>query len=53
MMGISVTEIIQTFPNWITGGDTAALLSALEGLAIRGWRVGIDKYEPVRFIPWP
>ena len=39
--------------NWITGGDTAALLSALEGLAIRGWRVGIAKYEPVRFIPWP
>ena len=39
--------------NWITGGDTAALLSALEGLAIRGWRFGIAKYEPVRFMPWP
>ena len=39
--------------NWIGGGDTEALLSALEGLAIRGWRIGIAKYEPVRFIPWP
>lgn len=39
--------------NWIAGGDTAVLLSALEGLAIRGWRVGIANDEPVRFISWP
>ena len=37
--------------NGIAGGDTAALLSALEGLAIRGRRVGIANYEPVRCIP--
>ena len=39
--------------NWIAGGETAALLSGLEALVTRGWRVEIAKYEPVRFIPWP
>lgn len=39
--------------NWIASGDTAVLLSGLEALATRGWRIGIAKYEAVRFIPWP
>lgn len=39
--------------SWIAGGDTVALLSGLECLAIRGWRIGIAKYEPLRLIPWP
>lgn len=39
--------------NWISGGDTAALLTSLEGLAIRAWRITIAKYEPVSFISWP
>ena len=39
--------------NWISGGDTAALLASLEGLAIRAWRIRIAKYEPVSFLPWP
>ena len=39
--------------NWISGGETAALLTSLEGLAIRAWRITIAKYEPVRFIAWP
>ena len=39
--------------NWISGGDTAALLTSLKGLAIRAWRITITKYEPVSFISWP
>jgi len=39
--------------NWISGGDTTALLTSLEGLAIRAWRIRIAKYEPVSFLPWP
>jgi hypothetical protein len=39
--------------NWISGGETAALLNSLEGLAIRAWRISIAKYEPVSFIAWP
>ena len=39
--------------NWISGGETAAFLSSLEGLAIRAWRITIAKYEPVSFIAWP
>lgn len=39
--------------NWISGGDTAALLTSLKGLAIRAWRITIAKYEPVSFIAWP
>ena len=39
--------------NWISGGDTAALLTSLEGLAIRTWRIKIAKYEPVSFLAWP
>ncbi|WP_411869026.1 hypothetical protein [Vulcanococcus limneticus] len=39
--------------NWIAGGETAALLSSLEGLASRAWRITIAKYEPVSFIAWP
>jgi hypothetical protein len=38
---------------WIAGGETAALLSGLEGLAIRAWRITIAKHEPVRLIAWP
>jgi hypothetical protein len=38
---------------WIAGGETAALLSGLEGLAIRAWRITIANYEPVRFTSWP
>ena len=39
--------------NWISGGETAALLTSLEGLAIRAWRISIAKYEPVSFVAWP
>jgi hypothetical protein len=39
--------------NWIAGGETAALLTSLEGLAIRAWRITIAKYEPVSFVAWP
>lgn len=39
--------------NWLSGGETMALLSSLEGLAIRAWRIAIAKYEPVSFIAWP
>jgi len=39
--------------NWLAGGETATLLSSLEGLATRAWRITIAKYEPVTFIAWP
>lgn len=39
--------------NWVSGGDTEAFLSSLQGLAIRAWRITIAKYEPVSFITWP
>ncbi len=39
--------------NWIAGGETAALLTSLEALAIRAWRITFAKYEPVSFIAWP
>lgn len=39
--------------DWIAGGETDALLSGLDVLATRGWRVTVAKYEPVSFIPWP
>lgn len=39
--------------NWISGGETAAFLTGLEGLSTRAWRITIAKYEPVSFIPWP
>ena len=39
--------------NWIAGGETASLLTSLQGLAIRAWRITIAKYEPVSFIAWP
>ncbi|MCP9837204.1 hypothetical protein KBY84_06805 [Cyanobium sp. N.Huapi 1H5] len=38
---------------WIGGGATADFHAELAALAIRGWRVAIDRYEPVRFSPWP
>jgi hypothetical protein len=39
--------------NWIAGGETEAWLRSLQDLAIRGWRMSIAKYEPVRFSAWP
>ncbi len=39
--------------NWVGGAETEALLSSLQGLAIRAWRITIAKYEPVSFIAWP
>ena len=39
--------------SWLATGDTAALEASLKALVIRGWRLGIAKYEPVSFSPWP
>ena len=39
--------------DWISGGETAVLLRRLQGVARRGWRVSIAKYEPVQFHSWP
>ena len=38
---------------WVGGGSTADFLAELDALAIRGWRVSIARYEPVRFTAWP
>lgn len=37
---------------WLTSGETAELLLGLQGVATRGWRVAIAKYEPVQFHRW-
>lgn len=37
---------------WIQGGGTEECLNALKGLAGRGWRIAVAKYEPVTFHPW-
>ena len=39
--------------SWLATGDTAAFEAGLKALVIRGWRMGIAKYEPVSFSPWP
>ena len=39
--------------SWLASGDTAAFEASLQALVIRGWRLGIAKYEPVSFSPWP
>lgn len=39
--------------DWIASGETAALLSGLDALATKGWKISIAKYEPVSFLPWP
>ena len=39
--------------SWLASGDTGAFEASLKALVIRGWRVGIAKYEPVSFSPWP
>jgi hypothetical protein len=38
--------------SWLGSGDTAALLAGLRRLATRGWRIGVAKYEPIRFSEW-
>ena len=37
---------------WISDGDTAAFQEALKGLALRGWRIVFEKYEPVSYQLW-
>jgi hypothetical protein len=38
---------------WVAGGDTSVLLQGLGDLALRGWRITIARYEPIRFHAWP
>ena len=38
---------------WVGGGDSTDFHAELAALAIRGWRVSIARYEPVRFTAWP
>ncbi len=39
--------------SWLAGGDTQALLSSIQGLAVRAWTIKIAKYEPVTLVSWP
>ena len=39
--------------DWIAGGTTEELLASLKQLAQRRWRIGIVKYQPATFTPWP
>lgn len=52
-LDVMTEEIPRLKANWIAGGDTGELLSALASLASRGWSITAVKYEPVRFTPWP
>ena len=52
-LDVMTEEIPRLKANWIAGGDTQELLSALASLASRGWSIAAVKYEPVRFAPWP
>jgi hypothetical protein len=38
---------------WIGSGDTGALLSGLNDLAVRGWRLEQARCEALRFVAWP
>jgi hypothetical protein len=38
---------------WIGSGDTGALPSGLNDLAVRGWRLEQARYEALRFVAWP
>jgi hypothetical protein len=57
LLEVPMEAMIERLPrlkaDWIGGGETAALLSALEDLATRGWTIRTAKYEPVHFIGWP
>lgn len=39
--------------DWIATGDQPTFEQKLRALALRGWTVGIAKYEPITFRPWP
>ncbi len=46
-------QLPQLKARWVGGGATADFQAELAALAIRGWRVAIARYEPVRFTAWP
>lgn len=37
---------------WLGSGETEAFLASLRPLVLRGWRIGVAKYEPISFTPW-
>lgn len=45
-------ELPRLKASWLGSGDTASLLAGLRRLATRGWRIGVAKYEPIRFSDW-
>lgn len=57
LLELPLQEMSERLPqlkaSWLSGAPTQALLDGLAELAIRGWRVSIAKYEPVRFTAWP
>lgn len=52
-LDVMTEQLPQLKADWLAGGDTAVLLSGLDALATRGWRVTVARYEPVSFIAWP
>jgi hypothetical protein len=46
-------QLPQLKARWVGGGATDDFHAELAALAIRGWRVAIARYEPVRFTAWP
>lgn len=52
-LDVMTEQLPQLKADWLAGGDTAVLLSGLDALATRGWRITVARYEPVSFIAWP
>jgi len=50
---VMTEQLPQLKADWISGGETTALLSGLQAIALKGWRIEIAKYQPVTCIPWP
>lgn len=46
-------RIPQLKATWLSGGDTEALLSGLQQISSRGWRLEVARGEPIRFPFWP
>lgn len=56
LLEMPLEEMTERIPvlkaSWLGSGDTEALLAALRPLVLRGWRIGVAKYEPISFTPW-
>lgn len=56
LLEMPLEEMTERIPllkaSWLGSGDTETLLAGLRPLVLRGWRIGVAKYEPISFTPW-